>query len=136
MRGQLARAGMPVVALVLWACAARPPVLLEVTGVATDKTYGYSQHNPIKVGGASERRGPEHLDRFFRMLRGPQGEPVSSISNGSCCAFRTSEGPEPLAYLEVFLVSYKGIEKPAILYLDTVHLEAPKAPVGFTVALP
>jgi hypothetical protein len=107
-----------------------------VTGVATDKTYGYSQHNPIKVGGSAERRGADHRDRFFQVLRGPQGQPISYISNSTCCAFRTNDSTAPLGYLEVVLVTYKGIGHPAILYLDTVNFEAPKAPVGFTVAPP
>lgn len=136
MRGQIAGAAILAAGLVLWACAGKPPVQFEVTGVATDKTYGYSQHNPIKVGGFAEGRGADHRDHFLRLLRGPDGQSVSYISNGFCCAFRTDNSAEPLGYLEVVLVTYKGIGNPAILYLDNVNFEAPKAPVGFTVAPP
>lgn len=122
--------------LLLCACAAKPPVQFEITEVATDKTYGYSQHNPIKVGGSTQGRGADHRDWFFKVLRGPQGQPVSYVSNSTCCSFSTNSSAEPLGYLEVVLVTYKGIGSPVLLYVDTVNFDAPKAPVGFTFARP
>jgi hypothetical protein len=136
MRGHIAGLAIPTAGLLLWACAARPPVQFEVWGVATDKSYGYSYHNPIKVGGFAEGRGTAHRNHFLELIRGPEGQALSYISNGFCCAFRTDSNAEPVGYLEVVLVSYKGIGKPAILYFDTVNFEGPKAPVGFTVAPP
>ena len=127
-----------LLASLLWlgACAPKPPVQFEIAEVATDKTYGYSQHHPIKVGGSAQGRGADHRDWFFKVLRGPQGQPVSYVSNSTCCSFSTNSSAEPLGYLEVVLVTYKGMESPAILYVDTVNFDAPKAPVGFTFAQP
>jgi len=136
MNVRIAWPGVLAAGLFLCACAAKPPVQFEVTEVATDKTYGYSQRNPIKVGGSAQGRGADHRDWFFKALRGPQGQPVGYISNSTCCSFSTNSSAEPLGYLEVVLVTYKGIGSPAILYVDTVNFDAPKAPVGFTFAQP
>lgn len=117
----------------LGGCAGKPPVRFEVTEAATDQTYGHSQDNPIKVGGFAEGRGAANRDRFLKALRGPQGQPVSSVSNGTCCPFKTEDRSAPVGLLEVFVVTYQGSERPAILYIDVINFEAPKAPVGFTV---
>ena len=136
MKVRIAWPGILAAGLLLCACAAKPPVQFKVTDVAMDKTYGYSQHNPIKVGGWAQGRGADHRDWFFKVLRGPQGQPVSYVSNGTCCSFSTNDSAEPLGYLEVVLVTYKGIGSPVLLYVDTVNFDAPKAPVGFTFARP
>lgn len=136
MGGQIAGTVSLTAGLFLWACVGGPPVQFDVTGVATDKTYGYSYHNPIKVGGFAEGRGTAHRNHFLELIRGPEGQALSYLSNGFCCAFRTDNSAEPVGYLEVVLVSYKGIGKPAILYFDTVNFEGPKAPAGFIVAPP
>ena len=136
MKVRIAGPGILAAGLLLCACAAKPPVQFEVTEVATDKTYGYSQHNPIKVGGSAQGRGADHREWFFKFLRGPKGQPVNYVGNGTCCAFSTPGSAEPVSYLEVFLVTYKGIGSPAIFYVDTVTFDAPKAPVGFTFARP
>jgi len=136
MKVRIAWPGLLAAGLFFWACAAKPPVQFEVTEVATDKTYGFSQHNPIKVGGSTQSRGTDHRDWFFKFLRGPKGQPVSYVSSSTCCAFPTNSTAEPLGYLEVVVVTYKGIGSPAILYVDTVNFDAPKAPVGFTLARP
>ena len=113
-------------------CAAPyvPPV--TITEVATDKSYGYSEHSPVKVGGAAEGQAARHREAYFRLLLGPKGQPVSYVDQGTCCAFDLQRGVSEKGDLEVLLVSYPGMSKPVILYLDYYHFEAPKAPVGFT----
>jgi hypothetical protein len=119
--------------LLTGACADKPPIRFEVTDTATDTTYGYSQGNPIRVGGYVQGQGPANRDRFFKALRGPQGQPVTYVSNGSCCPFKTDDSAAPVGLLEVLVVTYNGSERPAILYVDMFNFQSPRAPVGFTV---
>jgi hypothetical protein len=120
--------------MVLAGCASKPQVVnFDVMEVATDKSYGYSQHHPIKVGGVAEGRAADHRDHYFKSLRGPKGQPISYISNGTCCQFDTKDGKTSTGQLEVFLVTYKGIGQPVILYLDAYTFESPKAPMGFSL---
>ena len=43
-----------------------------------DKSYGFNQNNPIKVGGMKESSGPKNERRFLNALRGPNGEKVAT----------------------------------------------------------
>lgn len=115
-------------------CAAPYVAPVTITEVATDKAYGYSEHSPVKVGGAAEGQSASHRDAYFKLLLGPKGQPVSYVDQGTCCAFNLKTGGTEEGDLEVLLVSYRGMSKPVILYLDYYHFEAPKAPVGFTSA--
>ena len=117
-------------------CAARPAPPFVLTEVETDKTYGYTENNPIKIGGVAEGEKARHREAFLNALRGPQGQPISFVSHGSCCMFDVGTGGKVKGNLEVLLVTYPKIPKPVILYLDAYHFETPKAPQGFTFASP
>lgn len=114
-------------------CTAPYVVPVTISEVATDKSYGYSQHSPIKVGGAAEGQSARHREAYFNLLLGPKGQSVSYVDQGTCCSFELQPGGTEKGDLHVLLVSYRGMSKPVILYLDYYHFEAPKAPTGFTV---
>ena len=59
----------------------------KITKFTKDKTYGYTEDNPIKVGGGME--GPLNEQRFLNALAGPNGEKVTYKRQGSCCPFKT-----------------------------------------------
>ena len=44
----------------------------KITKFARDKTYGYSEDNPVKVGGGME--GPLNEQRFLNALAGHNGD--------------------------------------------------------------
>jgi hypothetical protein len=50
--------------------------------MSTDKTYGYTQENPIKVGG-DDFGGPSRERAYLDNLAGPHGEPISYNRTGS-----------------------------------------------------
>ena len=102
---------------------------------STDGTYGYTEGNPIKVGGASHERGPSNERAYLAALRGPSGEVVSFERRGSCCMFKTKNGiMGEGGLLDIYDVTYDGQDKPATLYLDMYDYEAPQVPLGFTRA--
>ena len=99
---------------------------------ATDKTYGYSEKNPIMVG--QEDGGPKAERRFLNALAGPNGEKISYQRDGSCCAFFTKNGLfGDNGLLDMYEVTYEGIDKPIILYINMYDSDVLQVPVGFTL---
>ena len=100
---------------------------------ATEPDYGISPERPIQVGGTSDdavtRKRRTH---YLLSLRGPNGEPVIYKRRGSCCGFLG--GPSPLygGVLDVFEVSYDGLEEPIELYLDIYRKGRLFVPQGFS----
>ena len=98
---------------------------------ATDATYGYTEKNPIMVGEFS----PQNQRRFLNALAGPKGEPISYRRLGSCCPFYTKNGTfGNSGMLDKYEVTYEGLEKPIILYINMYDSDVLKVPVGFTLS--
>jgi hypothetical protein len=104
-------------------------ILLDM---AEDGSYGYSEENPIKVGGAMDREGPLNEYRFLHALAGPNGEPVSFTRLGSCCQFETKNGIAGIGLLDRYEVRWEGLKEPLILYLNMYDAEELKVPLGFS----
>jgi hypothetical protein len=130
---------LSAVALFLGACsqtvpgAASGPLPSEATaaGAAVDSTYGYTEANPIKVGGFKEERRAQNQHDYLRALRGPEGQPIRYRRLGSCCAFDTPNGFMGRGLLDVYEVTYDGLAEPVQLYLSLYDYERPRAPAGF-----
>lgn len=93
--------------------------------ISTDKTYGYTQENAIKVGGG-DFGGPPREQAYLDNLAGPNGEHVSYGDPHSLDFDDT--------ILDVFNVS--GLGKDVTLYIDEYSFTEPQAPVGFTCVGP
>ncbi|WAM26679.1 hypothetical protein [Myxococcus sp. NMCA1] len=88
--------------------------------------YGYSKDDPIHVGGGV---GGEH--EYLQHLRGPQGQKVRYERHGSCCAFESEGAPFGSGLLDVYVVTYDGLEEPVMMYLNMYERKDPRAPEGF-----
>lgn len=105
--------------------------LLE--GISTDKTYGYSPQNAIKVGMANGGNGgPANERSYLNGLLGPNGETVTYHRIGSCCPVESKNGMMGMAMLDKYEVTWSGADKPAILYINMYDPGKLMAPVGFT----
>lgn len=102
-------------------------------GQSTDDSYGYSQKNPVMVGGVLNSEGPLNERRFLNALTGPNGEPVSYERIGSCCEFETKNSPFGSGMLDEYQVSYNGLAQPITLYINMYDSDSIKAPVGFNI---
>lgn len=100
--------------------------------ISTDKTYGYTEGNPIRVGGALDN-GPLNERRFLNALAGPDGQDISYIRTGSCCPFKTPNGIKGTGLLDRYEITIKGMSKKKILYFNMYDRAILKAPVGFTI---
>ena len=89
--------------------------------VSTDPTYGYSQENPIKVGG-DDFDGPPREEAFLDNLLGPKGEKLTYTRQGSNGFGDT--------ILDIYII--KGLDKDITLYIDEYSFTEAQAPVGFT----
>jgi len=102
-----------------------------VTIVSTDNTYGYTEGNPIKVGGTES--GPANERKYLNTLAGPNGEEISYVRVGSCCPFNTPNGLMGGGLLDRYEIKWSGQTAPVYLYLNMYDKEELKAPVGFTI---
>jgi hypothetical protein len=126
---------LPLALLALSACASprtgfpppvdSPPPLAEPVRAEED-SYGLVPENPVRVGG-----GPAGEREYLGALRSPRGEPVVSRRLGSCCEFETPNGFNGMGLLDIYEVTYDGLDAPVRLYLDMYDEAAVRAPSGF-----
>jgi hypothetical protein len=88
--------------------------------------YGYTPEDPIKVG-----EGPKGEHEYLQWLRGPEGQKLRYVRRGSCCGFTDPSLPLGGGLLDMYEVTYDGLEKPVVLYLDMYRRDDPRAPAGF-----
>ncbi|MCD4834704.1 MAG: hypothetical protein K8R31_12965 [Bacteroidales bacterium] len=102
----------------------------KVDAYSNDKTYGYTEKNPIMVGGNSE--GPKNERRFLNALSGPNGENLEYYRIGSCCMFTTKNGSfGGSGMLDMYSINYPGLDKDITLYINMYDSDTLKVPVGF-----
>lgn len=89
--------------------------------IATDNTYGFTEENPIRVGG-DFMDGPARERAYLDNLLGPNGETVSYERNGSILSGDV--------ILDAYEITVAG--KRLTLYIDMYGFTEPQAPVGFT----
>jgi hypothetical protein len=89
--------------------------------VSADPTYGYTEENPIRVGG-DFLEGPARERAYLNNLLGPNGEILSYFREGSF--------PSGDTILDAYRITGPGVEE--VLYLDEYKYEPLEAPVGFT----
>ena len=57
--------------------------VFQIEQYSEDATYGYTEDNPIMVGGGVD--GPKNERRYLNALAGPGGEVLRYERLGSCC---------------------------------------------------
>ena len=103
----------------------------QLDSISVDETYGYSPSNPIHVGG-SMMEGAMNQRRFLNALLGPDNELIQYHRRGSCCGFFTKNGVDGHGLLDAYEITYPGLAKPVVLYLNFYDYGVLRAPKGFT----
>lgn len=104
----------------------------KLNNYTNDKTYGYSENNPVKVGGIKENEGPTNERRFLNALVGKNGEKVMYVRVGSCCVFDTPNGlMENKGLLDRYKVFFENRTDTIYLYLNMYDKGDLYVPVGF-----
>ncbi len=112
-----------------------PPSLLDentfkLTEVSIDRTYGYAESNPIRVG-----NGPKNARRYLNALAGPKGQKITYSRTGSCCTFKTPLGYGGIGQLDKYKIAWTGQSSPLILYLNMFESGVLKCPFGLTIGV-
>jgi hypothetical protein len=101
-----------------------------LTVASTDKTYGYNQNNPVKVGGGFD--GPQNERRFLNALFGPNNKKMMYHRVGSCCPFNTPNGYGGLGMLDKYRLAEIGSKDTIEIYINMYDEGNLEIPVGLT----
>ena len=102
-------------------------------GISDEPGYATTRDHAIQVGGGAVYVAARER-RYLDALRGPMGEPLTYKRTGT---LRPEADKDGRTILDTYDVTYPGLEKPVIFYLDGYHFDdALKAPRGFTCAVP
>ena len=105
---------------------------LDITTISDDATYGYSEKNPIMIGGKTTE-GARNQIRYFASLAGPNGETVRYARLGSCCRYKTENALfGAYALLDKYQLTYEGLKEPLIFYISLYDEEDTFIPKGLT----
>jgi len=97
--------------------------------LSSDPNYGFSLEAPIRVGNTNLYDGAAREEAYLQTLRGPNGE---SVRYERLDALMLADQ----SILDVYQVSYDGLDNPVTLYLDMYSYEMLLLPQGFTCAEP
>ena len=107
---------------------------MQLSGLSSDASYGYSQKSPIKIGGGFDS-GSDRTYQFLNALRGPHGEALTYSRIGTCCEFKTPNSPfGGVGLLEVYEVRYAGAAEGRRLYFNWYDSAEPLVPAGLSAA--
>ncbi|MFC4994158.1 hypothetical protein [Rubritalea tangerina] len=96
--------------------------------MSDDKTYGYSENNPILVGSKDEFGGPKAERDYLNSLLGPEGKPIRFkrlFSGGN------SPDGKPLDCYEITISNGTKVRLWISMYHPKNKPERQPAPVGF-----
>lgn len=103
-----------------------------ITKKASDKKYAFTEYYPVNVGFTSVEDGENNEKRFLNALAGPNGEVISYTLLESCCPFPTTRTDMGAGMLDIFEITYNGLDKPIRIYLNKFERGELMIPIGFT----
>lgn len=101
---------------------------MKIEGVSKSKKYGYSSKPKLAIQVGSI----ENEYAYLMSLRGPNGEPLQYQRAGSCCKFKAKNDPFGVGFIDIWKVSYEGLEEPITIYLNGYDYSTPMSPKGFS----
>jgi hypothetical protein len=109
---------------------------LLIQTYAQDIEYGLKPEKPIFLGIIRTYDAIDNVDRFFNALLGKDGQILIKKRMKACCPFKTPNSTnidkdKKFGLLEVYQLSYAGLEKPIILYINLYDEGALFIPRGF-----
>lgn len=107
----------------------------KLTEISTDPTYGFSEKNPVQVGGVDKMEGPLNEIRYLNALAGPNGENVYYYRLGSCCPIKSKNDPfgAGVVMLDNYLLTWEGAKDTVSIYINMYDYGELRALVGFTI---
>src|SRR5690606_32427177 len=87
-----------------------------LTEFSPDSRYGYDPDYPINVFYRNSKDENINQERFLNALAGPKGEEIMFKKVESCCPFPTTKTEMGAGFLDVYEITWKGLENPLRLY--------------------
>ena len=105
---------------------------------ADDEDYGWKPAHPIPLGGADQGANEVWARQrsFLNSLWGPGGQILFYERLGSCCPFDHPGAPLDRGTLDVYEVTWDGLQAPRHLYLDRFRVGEVVIPVDLTSRIP
>ena len=104
-----------------------------ITKMAKDKKYGYNQDYPVNVGFRTIEEGYINQVRFLNALAGPKGEKIKFEKKDACCPFPTKKNVMGAGTIDVYQITWEGIPKPILLYINRFEKGELMIPMGFSI---
>ncbi len=100
--------------------------------ISQNGKYGYNADYPINVGFSTPEEGLKNQTLFLNALAGPKGEKIKYTKKESCCPYPTKKDKMGVALIDIYEITWDGIKKPIILYLNKYEKGELMIPKGFT----
>ena len=108
--------------------------LIQGIESSDDPTYGYTEENPVKIGGGQKDfLGHRLRDLYLDILRGPNGKRIKFERVGQGGMYRSPNGPGGFAFIDLYEIRSKDLDGTKSLYISIYDFEEPKIPQGLTV---
>ena len=101
-----------------------------ITAYSKDKKYGYDKDYPINIFFNNTNNETINQSRFLNALAGPKGEKITFTKLESCCPFPTKRSEMGAGFLDVYEVTWDGLKKPIVLYVNIYERGLLMVPVG------
>lgn len=104
-----------------------------ITEYATDKKYGYDPDYPINCFYKNTKDDVINQQRFLNALTGPKGEKLFFKKVESCCPFPSKRTEMGAGFLDVYEITWVGLNRPIKLYFNIYDKGHLMVPVGFEI---
>jgi hypothetical protein len=101
-----------------------------ITEYSKDKRYGYEKDYPINIYFRGTKNDTINQKYFFNALSGPKGEKITYTKMENCCPFPTKSSDIGAGFLDVYEVTWDGLKKPIVLYVNIYERGLLMVPVG------
>jgi hypothetical protein len=104
-----------------------------ITEYSKDKRYGYEKDYPINIYYRGTKNDTINQKYFFNALAGPKGEKITYTKLENCCPFPTKSSDIGAGFLDVYEVTWDGLKKPIVLYVNIYERGLLMIPVGLSL---
>ncbi len=113
------------------------PIILDnaflINEKSADGKYGTNKDYPINIGFDNENLSAKNISYFFNTLLGENGEKITYKKIDDCCPFPTKRSFMGAGLLNVYEISFEGIDKKINLYFNIYDKGKILCPNGFII---
>lgn len=104
-----------------------------LTKVSKDSKYGYDQDYPVNLGFMRFEVAEINVKRYFGALTGPQGQEITYEKTDTCCPFPSERNAMGAGLLDIYEVTWEGLNEPKRIYINLYEKGEIIAPMGFGI---